>query len=278
MQDKYIHIISKAQAKTLGLRRFFMAKPCPHGHITERATSDGKCVECNRLVCARRFQAKVDADPVKKAAMAEAKRVTAERKNEVALKSEEWNKLRASRQAAIASGALTYHGRPCPYGHGTEKYTSGGNCIACSAAFSASDHKKEYDKQYQEDNAERIQERRKDYQIRTSAQRTISAIAWARSNPEKRKAISSAYKHRRRAIEKQGSTTAELREWEAAAKKDCYWCGKKKLQKYHIDHYHPLSKGGLHHVSNLVIACPRCNLKKSAKDPYLFAQSVGRLF
>ena len=278
MQDKCVHIISKAQAKILGLRRFFMAEKCPHEHIDERFTRDGKCVECNRLSCAKRFKIKTDADPERKAAIAEAKRVAAERKADVAVKSEAWNKLREARQSAIASGALTYHGRECQYGHGTEKYTSGGNCIVCSAEFSASDHKKEYDKQYQEDNADRIQARRKDYQARTSSERTVSAREWARNNPEKRRAISNAYKHRRRAIEKQGSTTAELREWEQAAKKDCYWCGKKKLKKYHVDHYYPLSKGGAHHVSNLVIACPRCNVRKSAKDPYLFAQSVGRLF
>lgn len=278
MQHKCIHIISKAQAKTLGLRRFFMAKPCPHGHIAERATNDGKCVECNRLICARTAQNKRDANPTKQMAIAEAKRIAEERKADVAVKSEAWNKLRAARQAALSSGALTYHGRECQYGHGTEKYTSGGNCITCSAEFSASEHKKEYDKQYQEENAEKIQARRKDYQAKTSAQRTIAATAWARSNPEKRRSISNAYKHRRRAIEKHGSTTAELREWEANARKDCYWCGKKKLKKYHVDHYHPLSKGGAHAVSNLVIACPRCNLKKSAKDPYLFAQSMGSLF
>ncbi|MNE43272.1 HNH endonuclease [compost metagenome] len=255
-----------------------MANPCPHGHIVERSIADGKCVECNRIICARTAQAKRDADPEKQAAIAEARRVAAERKDDIAVKSEAWNKLRESRQAAIASGALTYHGRECPYGHGTERYTSGGNCIACSAEFSSSDHKKEYDKQYQEDNAERIQARRKDYQARTSAQRTVAATAWARSNPEKRKAIAKAYKHRRRTIEKQGSSTADLMAWEAAVKKNCYWCGKKKLKKYHVDHYQPLSKGGAHTVSNLVIACPRCNLTKSAKDPYLFAQSIGRLF
>lgn len=278
MQEKHIHIISKAQAKALGLRRFCVAEICRNGHIAERFTADGKCTECNRLMCAKRFQAKRDADPEKKASIAEAARIAAERKADVAVRSAAWNKLRAARQSAIESGALAYHGRECPYGHGTERYTSGGNCIACSAEFAASDHKKEYDKKYQADNADRIQARSREYQAKTSAQRTITATAWARSNPEKRRSISNAYKHRRRAIEKQGSTTAELREWEANARKDCYWCGKKKLKKYHVDHYHPLSKGGAHAVSNLVIACPPCNLKKSAKDPYLFAQSMGRLF
>ena len=46
---------------------------------------------------------------------------------------------------------------------------------------------------------------------------------------------------------------------------------------YHIDHIMPLSKGGRHTISNLVVSCPTCNLQKNAKDPYQFAQERGRL-
>ena len=50
-----------------------------------------------------------------------------------------------------------------------------------------------------------------------------------------------------------------------------------KNKKIHLDHYIPLSKGGEHTLSNLVISCPHCNLSKNAKDPYIFANSIGRL-
>lgn len=61
--------------------------------------------------------------------------------------------------------------------------------------------------------------------------------------------------------------------------KNCYWCNKKLIKnKTHIDHYIPLSKGGEHILSNLVISCSTCNNKKYTKDPLVFAQSIGKLF
>lgn len=58
----------------------------------------------------------------------------------------------------------------------------------------------------------------------------------------------------------------------------CYWCNIKLHNKVkHIDHYIPISKGGKHTLSNLVVSCANCNLKKSAKDPILFANSIGKL-
>lgn len=41
-----MQIIGRADAKALGLKRYFTGKPCKHGHIAERFVS-GPCVECN---------------------------------------------------------------------------------------------------------------------------------------------------------------------------------------------------------------------------------------
>lgn len=86
------------------------------------------------------------------------------------------------------------------------------------------------------------------------------------------------YKHKRRTIENDGDLThKELFLLQKNVNK-CYWCSNKiHGNKYHIDHYIPLSKGGEHTLSNLVISCPTCNLKKNAKDPIEFAHSIGKL-
>lgn len=83
---------------------------------------------------------------------------------------------------------------------------------------------------------------------------------------------------KRRAIKKDSTITSiEILKLQQNAKK-CYWCGiSLKNIKTHIDHYIPLSKGGEHTLSNLVISCPSCNLNKSSKDPFDFANSRGRL-
>lgn len=42
-----IPVISRADAKYQGLKRFFDGRLCPSGHISERYVSSGACVECN---------------------------------------------------------------------------------------------------------------------------------------------------------------------------------------------------------------------------------------
>jgi len=104
------------------------------------------------------------------------------------------------------------------------------------------------------------------------------AKEWAKNNPEKRRAITFNYDSKRRAREAHGVSGKALADWTAEQSKICYWCGVKCEDSFHVDHYQPLAKGGLHELDNLVIACPTCNLTKSAKDPIEFAHTKGRLF
>lgn len=103
------------------------------------------------------------------------------------------------------------------------------------------------------------------------------AKEWNRRNPDKRKAIMFNYGAKRRAWKASGLTGVEVRDWAAKQKKVCYWCGIRCAKSYHVDHYVPLSRGGAHELDNLVISCGPCNIKKNAKDPIEFAQSIGKL-
>jgi len=73
---------------------------------------------------------------------------------------------------------------------------------------------------------------------------------------------------------KDGITGPQQIQWEKSQTKYCYWCGTNCESDYHVDHYFPLSKGGEHEESNLVIACPMCNLSKSTKDPEVFEEEI----
>ena len=42
------HVISRAEAKALGLKHYFTGKPCKRGHVAERYVSGNGCVECDR--------------------------------------------------------------------------------------------------------------------------------------------------------------------------------------------------------------------------------------
>src|SRR5579872_5401787 len=63
-------------------------------------------------------------------------------------------------------------------------------------------------------------------------------------------------------------------------KSRCYYCHKKvnphDRGSYHVDHVIPLARGGRNDPSNLVIACPTCNLRKHDRLPHEFPEG-GRL-
>ncbi len=42
-------IISRKDAKAKGLKRYFTGKPCKHGHIAEKTTVNGSCVDCFKI-------------------------------------------------------------------------------------------------------------------------------------------------------------------------------------------------------------------------------------
>lgn len=42
-----VTIISREEAKSQGLKRYFTGKPCKHGHLSHRTTLDRNCVDCS---------------------------------------------------------------------------------------------------------------------------------------------------------------------------------------------------------------------------------------
>lgn len=88
--------------------------------------------------------------------------------------------------------------------------------------------------------------------------------AWWKAHPER----SSMYSARRRAACLTSSRELkEILEWEKtwrfAASVKCHWCSKIfRGKECHADHVIPLSRGGMHCRSNLVVACARCNVQK----------------
>lgn len=143
-------------------------------------------------------------------------------------------------------------------------------------------------KKYREKNKEQIKEKGMEYYEKNKEQIALKRHLRYINNKEKTKKYYDEYrktekgkmidinrKHIKRAAIKKGDSYSKIMEI-VKRTKNCYWCGV-KLKKIHIDHYIPLSKGGEHTVSNLVISCPRCNMSKGNKDPQLFANKIGRL-
>lgn len=131
-------------------------------------------------------------------------------------------------------------------------------------------------RQFRKDNIEHMQNQDRKKYVKFREQILLDRKAYNKT--ENGRLIKLKNDGKRRAKLKNGDVTVQqLKELERNVKV-CYWCNEPlKNKEVHIDHYIPLSKGGEHTISNLVIACSKCNHTKSAKDPLVFAQSLGRL-
>lgn len=110
-------VITREQAKTNGLKRFYTGKPCKRGHVCERFTGNRTCVLCNKI------NSFTNENPLTK------------------------DKVNA-RKTAKANGDVYYNtGIPCINGHVCERYTSSGACVECQVSHRAK-HEKLHGKAY----------------------------------------------------------------------------------------------------------------------------------
>lgn len=64
--------------------------------------------------------------------------------------------------------------------------------------------------------------------------------------------------------------------WRSLKEVLCHWCKQAFApDACHADHVIPLSRGGLHDLTNLVIACAACNVKKHARMPEVWAEIIA---
>lgn len=184
-----------------------------------------------------------------------------------------------TRKEAKESGARKYFtGNPCPRGHIAERYTSKGSCVECLLESVRSQKRKQYfNERYNENKDDILKRNREKYAscAETRRRRKENYEKWARENPEKVSKIKKSYKHKRRAREACGCSTSEMIKFEEESEKACFWCGIDCSEFHHLDHFVPLSRGGVHETRNFVISCPSCNIRKSSYHPRKFAKMIG---
>lgn len=119
---------------------------------------------------------------------------------------------------------------------------------------------------YLQINAPKISARTAAYKATRKEELRQQQREWRAANPEKVKAMLA-----RRYARKKGSTETTLTAEQWAEIKEafdhrCAYC-ERQFKRLTQDHITPLSKGGLHIVSNVVPACPSCNSRKQAGPP-----------
>lgn len=115
-------------------------------------------------------------------------------------------------------------------------------------------------------NREKMQAIRRSYVSNNRQRNLASKTNYRRKHPEKWR----TYRIQRTARENGAEGTLTPIDIKAQYDQQngrCHWCGEPVGNQYHVDHVIPLSRGGTNYPSNIVIACPPCNLSRNNKLP-----------
>ncbi len=207
-----------------------------------------------------------------------------------------------SRKEAKAFGLAYYFtGKPCIHGHIETRSVSTKKCHECNRLHVVKFKNRDVDRHkalrraFYEKNKEKILMEQKEYRIKNADEykrkSRESARKYRLEKPELERAKNKRYRERHieetkaRASRNKGRrrgaegkfTVEDIRALFDAQRGKCAYCKTSIKSGYHIDHIHPIAKGGTNWPKNLQLTCQRCNHVKSAKDPVEFAREIGRL-
>jgi len=282
-------IVTRAAAREGGLDRYFTGKPCKHGHTSQRLASNGVCVSCdaervpnpNVKLRAQAKYREANRDKVRAAGreysrthreqshawdVANREKINAKaRERQRELMATDPEKIRAKAREDYRKNPETNKARRKRW-NDANKERMKAYTLANKEKFDAA--RKEWEKK----NPDKLAAKTKKWQLANKEY----LKAKRQENPEQARAI----KQRRRAREvaaEGNHTAAELKALFEKQKGKCAYCSAKLTKSYHADHIVALSKGGTNWISNITLACAKCNVSKHAMDPIEFARRNGRL-
>jgi HNH endonuclease len=279
-------IVTRAQAKASGAKRYFTTKPCPANHISERWVSTGGCVACVVIATAAE-------GPEKKRARQRAS--YAENPERHRAYAKKWASANADRRRATAAVWRA---------NNTEKR------LLAAAEWRAANPEKcrSTNKAYRLANKDKLQAFMCDWRAANQGRIRETSATWRANNPEKvranrnaqraanrekYRALAKKYKkanpdkvavhNRNRRARKQLApgkhSASDIKALLTLQRGKCAhpWCKKSLASGYHVDHIVPLALEGTNDRNNLQLLCAPCNLEKRATHPIDFAQRHGML-
>lgn len=167
--------------------------------------------------------------------------------------------------------AKYYEGSPCKHCSEVLRYKANGGCVACRRKKAADwkrqnrDRVNQYNGHWLEQNPDRV--------AAYAPRKSQTDRQWREQNPDRVKQSSKRCKYKRRASERIPYTTEQLKTRLALFGDRCVYCSSEEAVT--VDHFLPLSLGGLDALKNIVPACLSCNSSKHAHNPVEWMQAKG---
>jgi 5-methylcytosine-specific restriction endonuclease McrA len=186
----------------------------------------------------------------------------------------------------------------------TERYEAAGHCKICRAKYREANREqaKQYyinnfdkyskkQKEYKQKNLEKIRSRNSEYRKNNIEKFKQKDSVYYEKNKDKIKLTQTIYykKHKKEFLIR--NHNRRIKQFDNGGilskgiekklfvlqKGKCPCCKKKLDDKFHLDHIVPISLGGTNTDENIQLLHASCNLKKKAKHPVEFMQSLGFL-
>lgn len=183
-----------------------------------------------------------------------------------------------SRKEARALGLNKYFtGKACKHGHVAPRFIQG-NCSGCLAVISA---------KWARDNKPKARAKHQRWYARNKEKGALATRRWQAENPgviqdwrDRNKDKVRSYVRNRRAKLRAAPGThsdMDIQQLWRVQRGRCAYCKTDLVGGFHVDHIHPVSRGGSNWPANLQLCCDPCNRRKGARDPAEFARAMGLL-